>query len=351
MRIEERYCIETKIGEGAQSVVFSARCRQSGLAVAVKHIKPTPNHTGRDRIVPISKLGANFREIAILQRLRSTGQMHANIVDLIEVIFDEHSVYIVMNHCGINLSEYIARCRSCDVLFRPAGTSRTSRPTSPMVSVHLIQSIMRQVISAMTFVHSQFILHRDLKPQNIFVQFADDQVIVKVGDFGLSKALTVPIPPETLNVASLWYRAPEVLLQSGYDVGIDLWSLGCILVELGQGSPLFLDSCEFGLLMKIFQTLGTPSKDVWGALGRSPNASIKWPQWNREKCLTRFRSYVTNLLGASGCELVLAFLKYESNERIRCQEALVHPFLRLGPDSDDGDDIGDLSDRLSDLNV
>jgi serine/threonine protein kinase len=353
MTVEDRYRLESKIGEGAQSVVFLGRCRQSGMAVAVKQIKPTiATSLPRDRTIPISKLAANYREVAVLQRLRSNGMSHPNIVDLLEVIFDQESVYIVMDHCGMNLSEYIARCRSSALDSLLGLSARLSKLGAPVVPIQMIRDIFAQTLSAVAFVHSQLVIHRDLKPQNIFVNFINERIIVKIGDFGLSKAVSFPIAPETLNVASLWYRAPEVLLQSGYDVGIDLWSLGCILAELAQGAPLFLESSEFGLLMKIFQTLGTPTKSGWRVLSHSPNASRLWPQWNRHECLPRFAAFMNVLLGSPGCDMLLKLLTYETNERIRCRDALAHPFLQPSFETlHDSSHVVNLSDRLSSLNV
>lgn len=348
MRIEERYRLESRLGEGAQSVVYLGSCLSTGALVAVKQIKATDPSLIRADAVPITKLAANFREIAVLQRLRSSGT-HPNIVELIEVVFDERSVYIVMEHCGVSLSEFIAQAR------------RASHGGSGL-GIGTIREVMQQTLSAMAFVHSQLVLHRDLKPQNIFIaQSASGHIVVKVGDFGLSKAQTVPIAPETLHVASLWYRAPEVLLQSGYDVGIDLWSLGCIIGELATGRPLFVESCEYGLLMKIFQTLGTPTKDQWAVLATANNYSPKWPQWKTIDCLPFFTRVMRSLLGHDGCDLLMALFKYESNARVRCAQALKHSFFRPSGVNDDTCDnylhpvehfdLGSLSDRFSDLSV
>ncbi len=324
MRVEEKYKLQTRIGEGAQSVVFLGTCRQSGMAVAIKQIKSLNSGTERSDVIPITKLAANFREIAILQRLRTFGS-HPHIVDLIEVIFDDSTVYIVMDHCGMNLSEYIARFRTrcMDAVFGVKGTASSCVPLS------VIRTIMAQILSAIAFVHSHLVIHRDIKPQNIFVRFpTEDHILIKVGDFGLSKAYTFPVATETLNVASLWYRSPEVILQSGYDLGLDLWGIGCVLAEMASGVPLFIESSEFGLLMKIFQTLGTPDPDCWNVLSRSLNYSPHWPKWSRDVCLRKISQSMTKLVGDFGVDLLLSFFYYESNQRMRAAEALSHPFLQ-----------------------
>jgi serine/threonine protein kinase len=350
MRIEDKYRLEARIGEGAQSVVFSGRSRQSGLAVAIKQIKSTPGLAERVDYIPVTKLAANFREIAILQRLREEST-HPNIVELIEVVFDEQTVYIVMNHCGMNLSEYIGRCRS-NGIYSLISTRPRPAPCNPIVSIDHIRDIMYQTFSAVEYIHSQLVIHRDLKPQNIFVSLGIEKIKVRIGDFGLAKAYTFPVAPETVHVASLWYRSPEVILQTGYDIGCDLWPLGCILGEMAMGVPLFIDTSEFGLMMKIFQTLGTPSKDNWGVLDKTANYSTRWPKWNTHECILNFSRTMSRLLGNAGCDLLLALLKFESNDRIRSADALMHPFfLDKWRRNLIEEETGDLSDDLSDLTV
>ena len=70
------------------------------------------------------------------------------------------------------------------------------------------------------------IIHRDLKPQNILTEKNGD--IVKVADFGLARAFSIPIRPYTKEVLTLWYRAPELLLGiNEYSTPVDIWSIGC----------------------------------------------------------------------------------------------------------------------------
>jgi len=327
--IEDRYELLERIGEGAQSVVYAATCRKTKRRVAVKEIKShSSSHRSDTQHIPVSKLALNFREIAILQRIGP----HPNLIELLEVVFDSKTLYIVMDHCGINLSEFIAS---------------HARSTSRGLPLSLIKSIALQILRGLDFVHSQLVLHRDCKPQNIFIS---PQIEVKIGDLGLSKAFTSPQAPETLSVASLWYRSPEAVLQCGYDVGLDLWSFGCILAELAKGSPLFYESSEFGLLMRIFQTLGTPTKAAWPVLAKTNNYSELWPKWHAPDCVAAFRNVFQPLLGSHGFELLLSLLQFDSNLRPRCKEAMAHPFFlgQLGSDSPDRASYSDatLSEEL-----
>lgn len=118
-----------------------------------------------------------------------------------------------------------------------------------------IQAVMLQVMRGLDFLHTNVVLHRDLKPANILVSSSG---LVKITDFGMSRlysynmALTPGVCAPLhhcvchrkcvwgwkkniflpLQVVTLWYRAPEVLLKSSYMSSVDMWSVGCIFAEI-----------------------------------------------------------------------------------------------------------------------
>lgn len=82
------------------------------------------------------------------------------------------------------------------------------------------------------------VLHRDLKPQNLLIDRTHN--LLKLADFGLARAFGLPVRAYTHEVVTLWYRAPEVLLGAKtYSTPVDVWSIGCIFVEMVNGRPLF----------------------------------------------------------------------------------------------------------------
>jgi cyclin-dependent kinase 2 len=131
-----------------------------------------------------------------------------------------------------------------------------------------IKRIMFQLINGINFCHSHRIIHRDLKPQNLLIDRHSTPTrhsdVLKIADFGLARAFSIPIKTLTHEIETLWYRAPEVLLgQKEYSLGVDIWAIGCIFAELVEKKPLFCGDSEIDQIFKIFQFHGTPTIKDW----------------------------------------------------------------------------------------
>ena len=96
-----------------------------------------------------------------------------------------------------------------------------------------IKEIMKQLLNGLYYIHSNKVLHRDMKAANIFIT---KEGKLKLGDFGLARAFSMPKPGQgnryTNRVVTLWYRPPELLLgERNYTPAIDLWGAGCIMAR------------------------------------------------------------------------------------------------------------------------
>ena len=119
-----------------------------------------------------------------------------------------------------------------------------------------IKKIMKQLLEGLKFVHSKKICHRDLKPDNILM---DENLEVKLCDFGSSKKLDGKSKQNIPHVVSRYYRAPELLLcHTDYTTKIDIWAAGCIFVELFTKEPLFPGKSEGLQLLEMMSILGIP---------------------------------------------------------------------------------------------
>ena len=125
--------------------------------------------------------------------------------------------------------------------------------------------IIKQVSSAVAFLHDHSILHRDIKPGNILVKHQQlvvgQELMVALSDFGCSRQIGTE-EQMTPRMATLYYRAPEILLGQTYGRSSDVWSTGITFVEVEQGHPPFQIETEFQLLHEITQTVGGRDKNL-----------------------------------------------------------------------------------------
>ena len=108
------------------------------------------------------------------------------------------------------------------------------------VSLSLIRRFAIQILQALKYLEQENIIHCDLKPENILLKSRDKSGI-KIIDFGSSCFADQRI---YTYIQSRFYRAPEIILGIPFTTAIDMWSLGCILVELYTGMPIFPGECE-----------------------------------------------------------------------------------------------------------
>ncbi|XP_065186502.1 dual specificity tyrosine-phosphorylation-regulated kinase 1B-like [Sycon ciliatum] len=128
------------------------------------------------------------------------------------------------------------------------------------VSLNLTRKFAHQLITALLFLSTpeMQVIHCDLKPENILL-CNPKRSGIKIVDFGSSCQLGQRVYQY---IQSRFYRSPEVLLGVQYDMAIDMWSLGCILVEMHTGEPLFSGQNEVDQLYKIIEVLGIPTQSL-----------------------------------------------------------------------------------------
>lgn len=109
-----------------------------------------------------------------------------------------------------------------------------------------------------------------MKPANILMT-GKENTQVRIADFGLARAFSIPIKPYTKDVVTLYYRAPELLLKMNeYSTPIDIWSVGCIFAELINKKAFFAANNEMMLLAEIFRVLGLPDEQSWPGITQNP---------------------------------------------------------------------------------
>jgi len=279
------------LGAGTYGEVYKARNNRTGEVVAIKQMKLD----GQEEGVPSTAI----REIALLK-----GLSHKNIVRLQDVFCRPGKLLLVFEFLEKDLKKYMK------------GLGGILIPLT-------IKDFCCQLCRGVEFCHANRIIHRDLKPQNLLV---DNHLCLKIADFGLARAMSIPVPKYTHEVVTVWYRPPEILLGSPlYSIPVDVWGIGCIFAEMATGLPLFAGDSEIDTVFKIFQKLGTPTEADWPGLSELPDFKPTFPKW-RAKGWANIRTTLAQL-GPQGVSLLEKFTAYAPRDRISARRALLEPYF------------------------
>eukprot|EP01018_Ginkgo_biloba_P010194 Gb_13850 [translate_table: standard] len=285
-----------KIGEGTYGKVYKARDLRTGRFVAMKK-----TIVDESEGIPCTTL----REISLLRNLSAC----IYIVRLLDVSTTK-------NKKGQRLVYLIFECLDCDLkkfmdISRLKGQTFTSKS---------IQSFLYQMLSGLYYCHRHGVLHRDLKPEKILLDA--NCGLVKLADFGLARAFSIPITAYTVQVMTLWYRAPEILLgDTTYSTAIDMWSIGCIFAEMKNLRPPFQGQSQIEQLLCIFRQLGTPNEHVWPGVTSMKNWH-EYPQWKPKDW-----SLILDNPDPKCVDLLSKMLLYDPSKRISAKKAMLHPYF------------------------
>jgi len=230
-----RYELLEKIGGGGMAIVYKARCHLLKRNVAVKILRP--------ELVEDEEFVSRFRRES--QAVASLS--HPNIVNVYDVGEEDGIYYIVMEYVnGKTLKEYIEERKVLD--------------TDEAIRIAL------QICSALKHAHSNKIIHRDIKPQNILVS---EDGTVKVADFGIARAITSATVTVggTDVLGSVHYFSPEQARGGYVDEKSDLYSLGIVLYEMVTGTVPFEGDSAISVALKHIQEPLKPPRDL------NPNVS------------------------------------------------------------------------------
>lgn len=305
--VSETYDYQKTVGEGVYGEVFMANEKNTKDQRALKRVK-TDNATEREGF-PITAL----REANVLKMLA-----HENVVTLHEVLMDgDGGVISAFEFCAHDLAGLIENPKMNLLIKRPAR----------------VRSLAKQLFAGISHAHANGVLHRDVKAANLLVTKAG---VLKIADWGLARTYE-PDSKLTNRVATLWYRAPELLLgatraSDGYGPALDAWSCGCLVAELLRGAPILPGNTEIEQVDLIFALCGSPSSETW------PNGP-SLPLWEtfcdatdedhvlKPRALRdRFSSFDVEAL-----DLVDAILESDPAKRLSASDALKRAYCRDAP--------------------
>mmetsp|Transcript_3880 Transcript_3880/g.5723 ORF Transcript_3880/g.5723 Transcript_3880/m.5723 type:complete len:719 (+) Transcript_3880:125-2281(+) len=203
--VDFEFTLGKRLGKGAFATVYSGMNNSTGALIAIKKMKLKFGQQNREILKSI------MDEVKLLKELS-----HENIVKFLgtEFSLQDKSMYILMEQVS-------------------GGSLESALRSFGAFSENVIFSYTRHILKGLVYLHSQRVIHRDLKCANVLLSTAG---VVKLADFGVSKKIK-DIQENDMKdaescVGSPYWMAPEVVLYQGYDTSCDVWSLGCTIIEM-----------------------------------------------------------------------------------------------------------------------
>ncbi|XP_024031645.1 serine/threonine-protein kinase AFC3 isoform X2 [Morus notabilis] len=329
-----RYKILSKMGEGTFGRVLECWDRQTKQYVAIKVVRSIRKY--RD---------AAMIEVDVLQLLAKQDKGSSGCVQIRNWFDYRNHICIVFEKLGPSLFDFLKRNK-----YQP-------------FPLDLVREFGRQLLESVAYMHDLRLIHTDLKPENILLvsseyvklpgykrvsteemqyRFLPKSSAIKLIDFG---STAFDNQNHSSIVSTRHYRAPEVILGLGWSYPCDMWSIGCILVELCSGEALFQTHENLEHLAMMERVLGPLPEHMVQRANRGAEkyfkrgARLNWPEGavSRESiravkkldCLKDLVSRHVDSSRSSLADLLHGLLKYDPSERLTARQALDHPFFRI----------------------
>ncbi|KAJ9073214.1 TFIIH complex serine/threonine-protein kinase subunit kin28 [Entomophthora muscae] len=239
-----------------------------------------------------------IREIRALKELH-----HPNIIELIEVYMQRDNLNLILEFLDADLEMII---KEQSLVFMPSD----------------IKSWMLMTLRGLAHCHSNWILHRDLKPNNLLLA---SNGLLKLADFGLAREYGDP-QPMSYQVVTRWYRSPELLFGARhYSEGVDMWAVGCIFAELMLRTPFLAGDNDLHQIETTFKAMGTPNEQIWPGMKKLPHF-LEFTVFPKTPLRALFTAASSEAL-----DLLEKMLIYDPTKRISALDALRHKYFSESP--------------------
>ena len=302
LETKRKYVKGQKVGSGTYANVFVGHFKQdTSRLIAIKKIKINPDW--QDGLAMDA-----IREIKFLQEIS-----HPNIIALLDVYSSKNqNLNLVLEYLPLGDLEMLIRDTD-NIQYNAAD----------------IKAWMGMLCRGVWFCHENWVLHRDIKPNNLLIA-SDGEV--KLADFGLARSFADPSQAMTTQVITRWYRPPELLYSAKhYSGAVDIWSVGTVFAEIIKRVPWLQGASDLNQLEVICRAVGTPTEDNWPGVTKLKNyvpPPDDIPRMVRGKDF--YREHFS-LVGDQGMALLMSMLKLDPRKRITARQALQHPWWTTEP--------------------
>lgn len=254
-----------------------------------------------------------YRELRLLQMME-----HENVVRLVDLYTPDKSpealksVYIVTEYAGLSIFTIMKRQQDTGMV--------------QLTPVHH-QFIIYQLLRALKYIHSANVIHRDLKPSNLALTSDCDLTVL---DFGQARTMNNNGDKQlTAYVMTRWYRSPEVMYWKigAYDQQADMWSVGCILAELGLRRVLFQGDDLFSQYESIAHLCGSPDEILMGKI-RQNEAVYNVLRHHGNHARKHFADEFPPEFSPELIDFLERTLVLDPERRMTVEEGLAHPYLQ-----------------------
>ncbi|KAI5609217.1 serine/threonine kinase 35 [Silurus asotus] len=336
--IAPRYSLLREVGRGSYGVVYEAVARRSGARVAVKKLRC-------DAPEKVELALAEFWALACLEK------KHENVIQLEECVLERNGLAQKMSHGNKRSKQYLRLvetslkgeripgypeepCYLWFVMEFCEGGDLNQYILSRRPNPQTNRSFMKQLTSAVAFLHKNNIVHRDLKPDNILISHKYGSPVIKVADFGLSKVCaglgcvkrgSEGHGEKNVNVNKFWlssacgsdfYMAPEVW-EGHYTAKADIFALGIIIWAMLERIT-FIDGESKRELLGTYIRQGTEIMPVGEALLENPRMVLHIPQKPRSSMSNAIQRLLYDMLAVNPEDRPDAFQLEHRAEQVTC---------------------------------
>ncbi|KAM7543131.1 hypothetical protein Aperf_G00000004568 [Anoplocephala perfoliata] len=291
--LPDRYSEIRPVSHGSFGYVCSAKDSVSNRLVAIKLLKRPFD------VIELAK--RTYRELVVLSHMK-----HENVVHLIDAFSSQKTLeeftdlYLVMPYMPLDLRRVIK---------------------NQVIDDEQIQIFAYQILRGLKYIHGAKILHRDLKPENIIV---NEDLELQIADFGLARNAE-NLRDNKSYVMSRSYRAPEVMAKwMDYNETVDIWSAGCIFVEMKTRIVLFGDRSQQHQIRHFLRVTGKPDEIMMAKIkSESIRAFIESMDAPSEPSYAELFPWASPEL----LDLLSKMLELDPDRRLTAPEALKHPYF------------------------